>query len=231
MYARVWNRFASESILQVLSYLNACIENGASHEGAKAVRLTMIGCGKSLVGTATQSPDIVATALTGVMNAILTHGEEGSIRLVAEGLTRFCMTMPDAALVRSSLIAVAEPIVRCSSHSLGVHTVSSDTAAARSSAIRVVLSLVVTWSQRIRGGLQIFVMIIRRRRLLVQVTPATKARIHSQMYSRESGQYSQAFRRRQCADLTMTSCRPVSRCIPLCLAVRPTSSRPILQLP
>ena len=118
VYARVWNRCASDSILQVLSYLNACIENGASHEGAKAVRLTMIGCGKSLVGTATQSPEVMATALAAVMNAILTHGEEDSIRLVAEGLTRFCMAMPDASLVRSSLIAVAEPIVRCSSTAL-----------------------------------------------------------------------------------------------------------------
>ena len=118
VYACVWDRFASDSILQVLSYLNACIENGASHEGAKAVRLIMIGSGKSLVSTATQSPEIVSSALTAVMNAGLTHGEEGSIRLIAEGLTRFCMTIPDTALVRSSLIAVSEPIVRCSSTAL-----------------------------------------------------------------------------------------------------------------
>lgn len=118
VYARVWNRFASDSILQFLSYLNACIENGASHEGAKAVRLIMIRCGKPLVGMATQSPEVVATALQAVMNAVLTHGEEGSIRFVAEGLTRFCMTIPDAVLLRSSLIAVAEPIVRCSGTAL-----------------------------------------------------------------------------------------------------------------
>mmetsp|Transcript_24401 Transcript_24401/g.57238 ORF Transcript_24401/g.57238 Transcript_24401/m.57238 type:complete len:1081 (+) Transcript_24401:148-3390(+) len=129
IYARVFNLYATDSILEVLLYLKACIENGAANDGAKAVRLIMIGCGKSLIRTATQvgSPGDstvqtgsgnVPAALTAIMDAILTHGEEDSVRLVAEGSTRLCMTMPNSALVRSSLIAVVEPIVRCSGMAL-----------------------------------------------------------------------------------------------------------------
>ena len=94
------------------------------------MRLIMIGCGKSLIRTATTqvgSPGNstvqtgsgnVPAALPAIVDAILTHGEEDSIRLVAEGSTRLCMTMPNPTLVRSSLIAVVEPIVRCSGMAL-----------------------------------------------------------------------------------------------------------------